>query len=139
MPEKKQRNFRLADSASVLLSKAVGAGSMSAYIERVILQRWQQWNGALRVLQERGWEANELRVACHALNGHSWPTANVAAALADADPLQLQANDVTAANWSKRALHTDRDRDEALALLILAAELWAGSAAVARALEGEQG
>ncbi len=78
MANRVRRNVSLTEDVEDML-KRVGTGNISNYVNQVIRDRWQEWQGAFFDLLSEGWTKNEIWAACmeHALIINKRRTATV--------------------------------------------------------------
>jgi len=129
-----RRNITLDDDVDALLRQT---GNASAYISRVVRERWRAWRDALDVLRSAGWEPHEIMAACYQLNGYRFIGRQEMAARLSATGVR---NEVYARwrvkpnYWSELITNVLEHDVEAVALMAVAAEYWSGNEAARNAI-----
>jgi hypothetical protein len=108
------------------------AGNASAYLERIVTERWREWTEALEVLRQAGWTSGEVLAAADALNGYwlsrSMPIAgSIALELHDAQEIHdlVSKWNLDRARYAARVAAVSASEELAWAVAIVAWEIWA--------------
>ena len=143
MADRERKNFTLAAETLGLLDQV---GNASAYVERVILDRWREWQQALGLLAEDGLTTGEILACCDILNGYydlisigdglAGRAASVALELHDGQALSrtAQKHGCDLERWRLLVQRVRESQALAGAILTVSREFWAGNEAAEAAI-----
>lgn len=116
---------------------------MSAYLDRLVQDRFQRAQMAVATLHAAEWKSNEILAACDVLNGcwlHVHAPTWHGASLADG-PEYAGNWEVSPERWQEMAKQISERQDLAFALDLVVSEFWSGNSYIDRIIRrgGEEG
>jgi len=133
----KPRPKNLSLSAEVLgLLEQVGERKATEYVERLVRDRWQEWQDALGLLIGEDMTTNEIIACCDILNGHyhvagTDPGQSVSLSLHDGQALDrtAQKHGCDLERWRLLVLRVREFRGLGEAILTVSREFWSDNEA----------
>lgn len=141
MADRARKNFTLSQETLGLLAHL---GNASEYVERIVLERWREWQNALAVCVGHEMTSSELLACCDVLNGHHLlaytgiDTGNQGIALELHDGQRLNGTaekwEIDPGRWGALVQRVARTPALAEAISTVATEFWAGNEACETAI-----